>query len=222
VVDNNDTLSIETDRIVYRVYPASVESEPADEPVRRGRGRPMDPEVDAAIVDAAVKAFFNEGFQRMTVPGIAAEAGVAKTTVYRRYPTTVDLALAAIARLNATHPGPDTGSARDDLVTLLDQVRQRFDLSISGALLVEEREHPELLEAAREQMIHPAIERFRRVLRGGVERGELRPDLDVGAAAHALLGSFFIRYLEAGRPGPGWPEDVVATLWPALVASVPQ
>jgi AcrR family transcriptional regulator len=173
-----------------------VDSKPDDEPVRRGRGRPLDPDVDAAIVRAATQVFLSEGFQRMTVPGVATAAGVAKTTVYRRYPTTAELALAAISHLNATHPGPDTGSARDDLVTLLEQVRERFDLSITGTLLVEERAHPELLEAAREQMIGPAVGRFRRVVQGGVDRGELRADLDVGAAAHALLGSFFVRYLE--------------------------
>ena len=89
---------------------------------------------------------------------------------------------------------------------MLDFARLRFDLSVTGTLLTEEREHPELLEAARRQMIVPAIDRFRQVLRAGIERGEVRPDLDVDAAAHALLGSFFIRYLELGRPGPGWAE----------------
>jgi AcrR family transcriptional regulator len=178
----------------------------------------MDPEVDAAIVQAAARVFVTEGFQRMTVPGVAEAAGVAKTTVYRRYPTTTELALAAISHLNATYPPPDTGSARDDLITLLDQVRQRFDLSVTGTLLVEERAHPELLGAAREQMIEPAVGRFRRVLKSGVERGELRAGLDVGTAAHALLGTFFVRYLERGRPGAGWAEDVVDTLWPSLVA----
>ena len=195
-----------------------MDSEGDDEAVRPTRGRPKDPEVDAAIVEAAARVFLAEGFQRMTVPGVAAAAGVAKSTVYRRYSTAAELALAAIAHLNAARPGPDTGSARDDLAELLDQVRRRFDLSVTGTLLVEERGHPELLEAARGQMIEPAVERFRAVLRRGVERGELRADLDLGAAAHALLGSFFVRYLEAGRPGPGWAEDVVAALWPALAA----
>jgi AcrR family transcriptional regulator len=196
-----------------------VESEPDEAPAKRGRGRPLDPEADAAIVCAAAQIFLREGFQRMTVPSVAAAAGVAKTTVYRRYPTTAELTLAAISHLNRHDPGPDTGSARQDVVILLDQVRQRFDLSVTGTLLVEERDHPELLDAARAQMIGPAVERFRLVLREGVERGELRADLDVGAAAHALLGSFFVRYLEEGRPGAGWAEEVVATLWPALVAS---
>ena len=85
---------------------------------------------------------------------------------------------------------------------MLEFARLRFDLSVTGTLLTEEREHPELLEAARRQMIVPAIDRFRQVLRAGIERGELRADLDLDAAAHALLGSFFIHYLERGRPGP--------------------
>lgn len=188
-------------------------------PARRARGRPKDPEVDAAIVRAAAETMVAVGFQRMTVPGVAAAAGVAKTTVYRRYPTTAELALVAISHLNASNPGPDTGSARDDLVLLLEWVRKRFDLSVTGTLLVEERAHPELLAAARDQMIVPAIERFRLVLRRGIDRGELRADLDVDAAAHAVLGSFFPRYLERGRPKAGWAESVVAALWPALAAA---
>ena len=143
---------------------------------------------------------------------------MAKTTVYRRYPSTVELVLATINHLNTDVPVPDTGSARDDLVAVLDFARLRFDLSVTGTLLTEEREHPELLEAARRQMIVPAIDRFRQVLRAGIERGELRPDLDVDAAAHALLGSFFIRYLERGRPRPAGRRGSSTTLWPAFAA----
>ena len=107
----------------------------------------------------------------MTLPGVAAAAGVAKTTVYRGYPSTVELVLATINHLNTDAHAPDTGSARDDLATVLDFARLRFDLSVTGTLLTEEREHPELLEAARRQMIVPAIDRFRLVLRAGIERG---------------------------------------------------
>lgn len=186
------------------------------DPAPRTPGRPLDPEIDRAILTAAGEIFVREGFQNMTLPGVAAAAGVAKTTVYRRYPSTAELVLATIRHLNTGAPAPDTGSARDDLASVLDGARRRFDVSVTGTLLTEEREHPELLEAAREQMIGPAIDRFRTVLRAGVERGELRADLDVDAVAHALLGSFFIRYLEGGRPGPGWAREVVDALWPAL------
>src|SRR3954447_22158077 len=186
------------------------------DPSARAPGRPLDPEVDRAILSAAGEMFVRDGFQKMTLPGVAAAAGVAKTTVYRRYPSTVELVLATIRHLHTGAPGPDTGSARDDLTTVLDFARKRFDVSITGTLMAEEREHPELLDAGRRQMIVPAVERFRTVLRAGIERGELRADLDIDATAHALLGSFFVRHLESGRPRPGWAGDVVDTLWPAL------
>jgi AcrR family transcriptional regulator len=185
-------------------------------PPTRTPGRPLDHEADEAILAAAAEILLRDGFQGMTLPRVATAAGVAKTTVYRRYPTLVELVLATINHLNAGEPAPDTGSARDDLVAVLEFARERFDLSITGTLLTEERERPELLEAARRQMIVPAIDRFRQVLRAGIERGELRSDLDLDAAAHALLGSFFIRYLERGRPGRGWAEGIVETFWPAF------
>src|SRR3954466_5082278 len=130
------------------------------------RGRPLDPEIDDAIVRAAADHLLEHGIQRMTVPGVAAAAGVAKTTVYRRYQTPAQLALAAIGRLNAASPdSPDTGSTRDDLLVLLEGVRQRIDPTVTATVLVEAQTHPELLDAAREQMISPAVERFRAVLR---------------------------------------------------------
>ena len=186
------------------------------EEVRKPRGRPLDPEIDDAIVDAAVTQFLALGLQRLTVPGVAAAAGVAKTTVYRRYATPAQLALAAIARLNANDDLPDTGTARGDLAVLLEVVRQRIDPTLTATVLVEAQAHPEVLEAAREKMITPAVERFRRVLRRGVERRELQADLDVERAADAFLGSFFTHFYERGRPGPEWPEAVVATLYPGL------
>jgi AcrR family transcriptional regulator len=180
------------------------------------RGRPLDPEVDDAIVDAAIRVFLEHGIQRMTVPGVAAAAGVAKTTVYRRYSSPAQLALAAIGRLNQSDSAPDTGSARGDLLALLELVRQRIDPTVTATVLVEAQTHPEVLEAARTAMITPAVERFRRVLRRGVERGELKADLDVERAADALLGSYFTHHFERGRPGPEWPEAVVAALYPGL------
>src|SRR3954447_11598046 len=153
------------------------------------RGRPLDPDIDAAIVRAAAAALREHGIQRMTVPGVAQAAGVAKTTVYRRYATPVELALAAIAQLNAQAPDPDTGSAKHDLIQLLEEARQRIDPTVTATVLVQAQTDPEVLDAAREQMFHPALERFRSALRKGIATKELPQDLDVDTAAHALLGA---------------------------------
>jgi AcrR family transcriptional regulator len=182
------------------------------------RGRPLDPEADEAIVAAATRQFLEGGLQRMTVPGVAAAAGVAKTTVYRRYATPAQLALAAIGRLNADAADPDTGSAKTDLIATLEAVRRRIDPTVTATVLVEAQTHPELLDAARAQMIGPGVERFRRVLRRGIAANELREDLDVDLAADAVLGSFFTRFYEHGRPGPEWPAQVVDALYPGFTA----
>ena len=102
---------------------------------------------------------------------------------------------------------------------MLDFACLHFDLSITGTLLTEERERPELLDAARRQMIVPAVDRFREVLRPASSAASCAPHLDVDVVAQALLGSFFIRYVERGRPRSGWAERAVDALWPALAAA---
>jgi AcrR family transcriptional regulator len=62
-------------------------------------GRPRDPHADEAILRAARDLMSEGGLANLTVEGTAQRAGVAKTTVYRRYPTKVALAVAAVAAL---------------------------------------------------------------------------------------------------------------------------
>ena len=183
----------------------------------RPRGRPLDPEIDDAIVAAATRQFLEGGIQRMTVPGVAAAAGVAKTTVYRRYATPAHLALAAIGRLNADATDPDTGSARTDLIATLEAVRQRIDPTVTATVLVEAQTHPEILEAARTADDRPRRRALpARAAQGRRERTSCKADLDVDVAADALLGSYFTRYYERGRPGPEWPQQVVDALYPGF------
>src|SRR5512141_649659 len=87
-----------------------------EEPVRRGRGRPRDPETDERITAAAAELLLQRGFDRTTVDDVASRAGVGKATVYRRWPSKEDLAVAAMETLYSTEmPEPDTGSIRTDL-----------------------------------------------------------------------------------------------------------
>src|SRR5687767_6122165 len=51
------------------------------------RGRPRDPQVDAAIRDAALGLLLDEGYARMTIEGVAERAGVGHSSIYRRWPS---------------------------------------------------------------------------------------------------------------------------------------
>jgi AcrR family transcriptional regulator len=197
------------------------ESQDADlpaEPEQRAAGRPLDEAVDEAILKAATQLLHEQGYARMSIAGVAEEAGVGRPAIYRRYKDKSELVLAAIAFMRARVPAPDTGDTRKDLVAHLEIARRQFDLSLVGTLLMEQDKHPELLGEFRERMISPQWDRVAAALERGKERGEVRKDLDSHLAASALMGSFVHRAIASGRPGKGWPEQVVDMLWPAFGA----
>jgi AcrR family transcriptional regulator len=197
-------------------------SEPRDQPsaaAARAAGRPLDQGVDAAILAAAWRLLLQEGYSRMSIAGVAEAAGVGRPAIYRRYRDKSELVAAVIADKTARVPPIDTGSTRDDLVAHLEFARRRFGMGLAGTLLVEERSHPELLRQFREGMLIPRRDQIATALERGQARGEVRADLDVKLAAHALMGSFVYHYLAVGRPQPGWSEQIVAMLWPAFAAA---
>ena len=184
----------------------------------RAAGRPLDESVDEAILQATVRLLHGQGYARMSIAGVAEEAGVGRPAIYRRYSDKADLVSAAIAHMRVRVAAPDTGSARQDLVEHLERARRIYDMSLMGTLLVEQDKHPELLERFRERMMLPQRDQVAAALERGKERGEVRKDLDVGLAVNALMGSFMHHAIVIGRPKRGWPERVLDTLWPAFAA----
>src|ERR687888_15666 len=83
---------------------------------KRPRGRPRRPDVDRAILEATLDAFIQDGYEGMSVDGVAERAGVAKATVYRRWPSKQELLIAAGQHLYEEHVHfPDRGELRQDL-----------------------------------------------------------------------------------------------------------
>ena len=186
------------------------------------RGRPRSPGIDEAILEATLRQLGSVGFGRMSIDSVAAEAGVGRPAVYRRWRNKVELATAALAHLNVSTPDRLIGDTRRDLVAQLSRVRNFYGkfrgMAMVGALLVEEERHPELLALFREQVIRPRRAALAEVLRQGQARGEVRGDLDLDTAAALLIGPFYARYLSGERFPRGWAEQVVAMLWPGFAA----
>jgi AcrR family transcriptional regulator len=181
-------------------------------------GRPPDPEADRRIMEAAKKLIAVEGFSRMSIEGVAAEAGVAKTTIYRRWPSKAALVTAAIADLLPVATPETTGSAYDDLVTQLEHNRRTIEIALPGTLLAEEGRNPELLATFRERVLRPRVAFMRGILEAGVERGQVRDDADLDATLDMVMGAFLFHYLANGRPDEAWPQRIADTIWPALAA----
>jgi AcrR family transcriptional regulator len=187
----------------------------------RASGRPLDEGVDAAILDAAWRLLLTEGYSRMSIARVADTARGGRPAISRRYRDKSELVAAVIADKSARVPPIDTGDTRQDLIEHLEFARRRFTIRLAGTLLVEEAEHPELLEQFRDGMLLPRRAAIALSLERGKERGDVRPDLDTRLAAQAMLGSFVAEYMSVGRPQKGWSERVVDTLWPGFAAPAP-
>jgi AcrR family transcriptional regulator len=152
------------------------------------------------------------GYRGMSIPAVAEAAGVSKPTLYLRFPSKFDLALAALASLPLTDRAPDTGSTRGDLVALLrdmQEVIERVGLGILGAVLAEEVEHPELMERFRSQLVGPRAHSYRTVIQRGIERGEIRADTDVEIVVNLLNGAYITQHMAGGPILADWAERLV-------------
>jgi AcrR family transcriptional regulator len=198
--------------------PARKAAEQPD-PVRaRAAGRPLDENVDAAILETAWRLLLEEGYARMSIARVAEEARVGRPAIYRRYRDKSQLVAAVLSDKAARAVPIDTGSARGDLIAHLEFARRRFAVELAGTMLVEGRKHPELLEGFREGMLKPRLGSIATALERGKERGEIRQDLDTDVAVHALMGAFLYHRIARGQPKKGWSEHLVDQLWPAFAA----
>ncbi|HET8776144.1 MAG TPA: TetR/AcrR family transcriptional regulator [Candidatus Limnocylindria bacterium] len=166
-------------------------------------GRPRTEGTDAAVLAAAMQLLAERGYDGLTMEGVAARAGVAKTTVYRRWPSRAELVLEVANQIAAPVRLTPTGDLRRDLVSALRDIIGVLDAPIARRII------PRILADARESDELTAVltafwtnrrGRLRELLAAGVEAGEIRPDLDLEVAADALYGPVWYRYLVTRAP----------------------
>ena len=153
-----------------------------------------------AVLDAALELFGETGYQRMTVDAIASRAGVSKATIYRWWPGRAAVLLEAFLTEVEDDLGfPDSGSVRQDLVEQLHALAHVLGGTRLGrmaiSLLGEAQHDAELAVAFRAGWLTPRRAVGRAVLTRAVERGALRPDLDLELALDGLYGPIYLRLL---------------------------
>ena len=158
----------------------------------------------------------------MSIDHVAAEAGVSRATVYRRYRDKADLVTRAVASRYGSEEVPDTGSAYSDLLELMGQARTKLEseagMPLVGIFLVEGPHDPDLVASSREHLILPRRERYRLVLERAIRRKEVGTEVDVEAVIDALIGAHYARHLSGLPVDEGWAERVLRTLWMPLGA----
>lgn len=177
------------------------------------------------MLDATRELLTEVGVQGLTVEGVAARAGVAKTTVYRRWRSKDELALAVLVEMvEQVASVPDLRNARAELIAFVDRAVKILHSTLMGrvmqGLVSDLAADPELARAFREQVVAVRVADIRRVVERGIARGELRPDADYELANELLFGPVYYRLLLSGAPL----EDdlagrIVDAVWPAFAAT---
>jgi AcrR family transcriptional regulator len=162
-------------------------------------------------VHRAVEELLAEGpAEALTVPAIAARAGVHPTTVYRRWGSLGEL-LAAVAtsRFSGDIVVPDTGTLQGDLERWVGDVAT--DLSDPDVLALMRATVGAAGAEGGCACVADRHEQLAAILERESTRGGTAPDVD--QAADALLGPLYYRAIFTGTPGePGWARQLVGTL----------
>ncbi|MQA12754.1 MAG: TetR family transcriptional regulator [Pseudonocardiaceae bacterium] len=191
-------------------------------------GRPRDPHIDTAVLDATLAVLDESGYTALSLEDIARRAGTTRPAIYRRWRGRARLALAALAvRLDVAEV-PDSGCTLCDLGEGLGVFIAAFGAirpDVLGPLLAECAPDPELHTEFMATLFDPPRAAVARMLDRAVARGDLRADIDRELVLDMLGSLIHYRALFGHAPTSNTEVESaieallrgIATDYPALV-----
>jgi AcrR family transcriptional regulator len=153
-------------------------------PTRRERVRQL-------VLDTAAQLVAEVGVERTTIDEISNRSGVAKTTIYRHFPSKQALVVEAVHACTHIPVVTDTGSLRNDLISCFSGMTKASYEGRLGDMMLS------LMDAAQRdpelgRLVRGQAEQRRRfattVIERAVARGELPDDVDVDLLVTLLSG----------------------------------
>ncbi len=155
-------------------------------------GRKRDHTRDAKILEATIEILAESSFEGMTMDMVASRAKAGKATVYRRWSSKVELVRDALSWMNQSHLElgslPDTGSLREDLLTLLkpqsmvEEERKFKVLAGLGSFL----QHPTFADTGTAGIFDPWMVVNRELMKRAIARGEIPAHADIEMACQVI------------------------------------
>jgi AcrR family transcriptional regulator len=171
-----------------------------DRPRRRGPSRL----VRTAAIEATLAELAENGYAALSLEKVARRAGVAKTTLYRRWGTREELVLEAMLERAGEHISvPDTGSLREDLLELARTAAANAaspEVSAMARAVAAESPHDSRLAAANRRFWAERLTLDAAIVERAIERGEVAAGTDPRRVIEAVLGPIHLRLLLTGEP----------------------
>jgi AcrR family transcriptional regulator len=184
--------------------PANPTAKPADAGAPAPRGRPRSVEAEEAILRTALEILDDVGYGSFSIEAVAARAGVGRPTIYRRWPSKLELAIEAVVRLAPPLQVTDTGDPLADIRHLVAALLPDMTSSAAGrailALATDPEVHAGLARHLDERYLRPRRAVLADLLRRAADAGQIRPDLDPELTIDLVLGAALYRWLVTGQP----------------------
>jgi len=158
-----------------------------DDRVRRSREK---------VLAITAELLFERGFGGVTVDEISRRSGVAKTTIYRHWPSRAELLRDACSTISTPQDVPDTGNLAIDATELMTNLAHLLRSAKWTSVL------PSVIDAAERDpdiaAMYATLQQgysapFETVLRRAMQSGELPRETDVPVLIAALIGPLFYR-----------------------------
>jgi len=178
------------------------------------RGRPRSDRIHRAILDATRDLLVERGFTRLRLEAVASRAGVARATIYRRWPSKEALALDLLLELADPYLAvEETGDTREELrAVVTNAIRGLTETELGPvmrALISQIAANPAIGDPFRATVVAARREQVIRVVERGMGRGDLRPDTDPSTATELLVGPVYFRLVFGGRLDGAFADQVV-------------
>jgi AcrR family transcriptional regulator len=181
---------------------AAAESRP-----KRTGGSVRNQEAHAEVLAAAAALLKEVGFGELTIEGVAARSGVAKSTIYRWWRSKAELVMETFNQtVTQRVPVPDTGSVSGDLTYFVRELYRvssfPWRVNAMRGLMTAAQFDPVFGEHLR-GWIGERRDVVAEILKRGQERGEIAPDIDFEHAVDLVFGPFWYRLLVEHAPLDG-------------------
>lgn len=186
----------------FRKYAANMSGPDTSKDTRIGR--PRSEKTRLAILEATADLLVEGGLGATSIESIAARAGVSKVTIYKWWPSRGSVAIDAFfRRYSQTTAFPDTGRVGEDLtaqiLALIAAFRGRAG-EIMAELIGQAQSDPALAETLRTGWLQPRREISTEVIQRGIDRGELRRNVDMAVLLDQLYGPVYYRLVARHEP----------------------
>jgi AcrR family transcriptional regulator len=166
-------------------------------------GRPRSERSRRAILDAAAKLLRERGYANITIEGIAAEAGVGKTTIYRWWSTKASIYIDLYAELAAKIvPPADTGNVATDLGRLVRGAFKLYRETAAGlalaGIVAEAQSSAAVSRIVRNEFVPSRRQITLTILERAARRGEIAKDVDLDVVSEVISGAVWF-YVLVGK-----------------------